>query len=86
MSPDEEKLLGRPDAVAGPNHIRDQLAASDIPRPTVKLSDGRIRLDDQGYTLARGAPNRTDRKLVFDKFWTSYKAFETRSGPLSPPR
>ena len=82
LSPAEEKLLasaGTP--LAGPNDIRDQLAASDIPRPTVKLSDGReIRLDDQGYTIARGAPNRTDRKLVFDKFWASYKAFENSLG------
>ena len=82
LSPDEEKLLasaGTP--LSGPQDIRDQLAASDIPRPTVKLSDGReIRLDDQGYTLARGAPNRADRKLVFDKFWGSYKAFENSLG------
>ncbi len=67
--------------LAGPQDIRDQLAASDIPRPTVKLSDGReIRLDDQGYTLARGAPDRADRKKVFDKFWASYKAFESSLG------
>lgn len=82
LSPAEEKLLasaGTP--LSGPNDIRDQLAASDIPRPTVKLSDGReIRLDDQGYTIARGAPNRADRKLVFDKFWGSYKAFENSLG------
>ena len=82
LSPDEEKLLasaGTP--LSGPNDIRDQLAASDIPRPTVKLSDGReIRLDDQGYTIVRGAPNRADRKMVFDKFWASYKAFESSLG------
>ena len=82
LSPAEEELLasaGTP--LTGPNDIRDQLAASDIPRPTVKLSDGReIRLDDQGYTLARGAPNRADRKMVFDKFWASYKAFENSLG------
>jgi oligoendopeptidase F len=82
LSPAEEELLasaGTP--LTGPNDIRDQLAASDIPRPTVKLSDGKeIRLDDQGYTLARGAPNRGDRKLVFDKFWASYKAFENSLG------
>jgi oligoendopeptidase F len=82
LSPDEEKLLasaGTP--LAGPSDIRDQLAASDIPRPTVKLSDGReIRLDDQGYTIARSAPDRTDRKMVFDKFWGSYKAFENSLG------
>ena len=82
LSASEEALLasaGTP--LSGPSDIRDQLAASDIPRPTVKLSDGReIRLDDQGYTLARGALNRNDRKLVFDKFWGSYKAFENSLG------
>ena len=82
LSPAEEELLasaGTP--LSGPQEIRDQLAASDIPRPTVKLTDGReIRLDDQGYTLARSALNRADRKLVFDKFWGSYKPFENSLG------
>jgi oligoendopeptidase F len=82
LSPAEEELLasaGTP--LSGPQEIRDQLAASDMPRPTVKLTDGReIRLDDQGYTLARSALNRADRKLVFDKFWGSYKPFENSLG------
>ena len=82
LSPDEEQLLasaGTP--LAGPQDIRDQLVASDIPRPTVKLSDGReIRLDDQGYTQARSAANRADRKMVFDKYWASYKAYENSLG------
>jgi oligoendopeptidase F len=82
LSPAEEQLLasaGSP--LSGPNDIRDQLAASDIPRPTVTLSDGKqVRLDDQGYTLTRGALNRADRKQVFDKFWASYKAFENSLG------
>lgn len=67
--------------LAGPGAVRDQLVASDIPRPTLKLSDGReIRLDDQGYTLARDAASRDDRKNVFDAFWGSYKAFENSLG------
>jgi oligoendopeptidase F len=82
LSPAEEQLLasaGTP--LAGPNDIRDQLTASDMPRPTVKLSSGKeIRLDDQGYTLVRDAPDRADRKMVFDKFWASYKAFENSLG------
>ncbi|MFL6725578.1 MAG: M3 family oligoendopeptidase [Sphingomicrobium sp.] len=82
LSPIEEQLLasaGTP--LAGPSDIRDQLASSDIPRPTVKLSDGKeIRLDDQGYTIARSAVSRADRKMVFDKFWASYKAFENSLG------
>ncbi len=81
LSPNEEELLasaGTP--LAGPSDIRDQLASSDIPRPTVKIDGKDIRLDDQGYTLARAAPNRADRKQVFDKFWASYKAFESSLG------
>ena len=82
LSPGEEQLLAAAATpLAGPQDIRDQLAASDIPRPTVTLSDGKeIRLDDQGYTLVRGAPDRADRKQVFDKFWASYKAFENSLG------
>ena len=82
LSPDGEQLLasaGTP--LAGPQDIRDQLASSDIPRPTVTLSDGKpVRLDDQGYVLTRSSPNRADRKLVFDKYWASYKAFENSLG------
>ena len=82
LSPADETLLasaGTP--LAGPQDIRDQLASSDIPRPTVKLSDStETRLDDQGYTIVRQVPNRADRKLVFDKFWASYKAFENSLG------
>jgi oligoendopeptidase F len=82
LSPDGEQLLasaGSP--LAGPQDIRDQLAASDIPRPTLTLSDGKtVRLDDQGYALARSSLNRADRKLVFDKYWAGYKAFENSLG------
>ena len=72
-------MAGSP--LAGPQDIRGQLAASDIPRPTVTLSDGReIRLDDQGYQLGRAAQNRDDRKLVFEKFWESYGGFSNSLG------
>ncbi len=67
--------------LAGPQDIRGQLAASDIPRPTVTLSDGtELTLDDQGYQLGRAAQNREDRKLVFEKFWPSYGAFTNALG------
>lgn len=82
LSPEGEALLasaGTP--LSGPNDIRVQLVSSDIPRPTVTLSDGsKIKLDDQGYTIARSSPVRADRKLVYDQFWASYKAFESSLG------
>lgn len=82
LSPEGEAILaGTGSALAGPGDIRVQLVASDIPRPTVTLSDGtRARLDDQGYTIYRAAANRADRKLVFDQFWGSYKGFENSLG------
>ena len=82
LSPEGEAILAASqNPLTGPGDIRVQLVSSDIPRPTVTLSDGKKAvLDDQGYTLHRSAPNRADRKLVFDQFWASYKAFENSLG------
>lgn len=82
LSEESERVLAASgSALAGPSDVRDQLASSDIPRPEVTLSTGRtVRLDDQAYTINRYAPNRADRKLVFDRFWASYKAFEGSLG------
>lgn len=82
LSPEGEAILAASQTpLTGPGDIRVQLVSSDIPRPTVTLSEGtKAVLDDQGYTLHRSAPNRADRKLVFDRFWASYKAFENSLG------
>ena len=79
---DEEALLAGTGApFSGPSDIREQLVASDIPWPTITLSTGRqVRLDDQAYTLNRDAPNRQDRKLVFDTFWATYGRFQNSLG------
>ena len=82
LSPEGEAILAASQTpLTGPGDIRVQLVSSDIPRPTVTLSDGtKAVLDDQGYTIHRSAPDRADRKLVFDQFWASYKAFENSLG------
>ena len=67
--------------LSGPADIRTQLVSSDIPWPTVTLSDGRSqRLDATGYTLTRDAPNREDRKKVFDTFWAANGAYANSIG------
>jgi oligoendopeptidase F len=77
----EQIMASAAGPLAGPGEIRGQLIAADIPWPTVTLSDGRTqRLDDQGYTLTRDAPNRGDRKKVFDEFWKAYGQFKTSLG------
>ncbi|AQR75181.1 oligoendopeptidase F [Sphingomonas sp. LM7] len=82
LSPEGEALLasaGSP--LQAPGEIAGQLRSSDIPWPTIKLSDGKeVRLDSQGYTLNRDAPNRADRKAVFDAFWTAHGKFQNSFG------
>jgi len=82
LSPDGEALLaGTAAPFAGPEDIRSQLVAADIPWPTITLSDGqKVRLDDQGYTLHRDAPDRADRKAVFDAFFGEYGKFANSLG------
>ncbi|HEX6217852.1 MAG TPA: M3 family oligoendopeptidase, partial [Sphingomicrobium sp.] len=77
----EEILAAAASPLNGPQEIRGQLVASDIPWPEVTLSDGRKqRLDSQGYTLVRDAPNRADRKLVMDTFFKAMRGFESSLG------
>jgi oligoendopeptidase F len=77
----EQILAAAAAPLSGPEAIRGQLVAADIPWPTVTLSDGRTqRLDNQGYTLTRDAPERADRKKVFDAFWGEYNAYRNTLG------
>ena len=82
LSPESEGVLaGASSPLQAPADISQQLRASDIPWPTITLSTGdKVRLDDQGYTLHRDAPDRADRKAVFDAFWTEYGAFHNSFG------
>jgi oligoendopeptidase F len=67
--------------LSGPQSIRDQLNESDIPWPSIKLKSGKtIRLDSSGYTEAREAPDRADRKKVMELFFGEYGSFKTSLG------
>jgi oligoendopeptidase F len=63
--------------LAGAQQIRTQLVDSDIPWPEVTLSTGKVRLDQSAYTAAREAPDRADRKLVFETFFKTFDAYKT---------
>jgi len=57
------------------------LSNAEVPWPTVKLSDGKeVKIDQAAYTHYREAPNREDRKKVFDAFWGTWKEFERTFG------
>ena len=61
--------------------IYTSFANSDMPWPTVKLSDGKeVKLDQAAYTKYRDVANRDDRKLVMDSFFGKFKEFERTMG------
>ena len=82
LSPEGEAILaGAAAPLQAPGDISGQLRSSDIPWPTITLSTGKqVRLDSQGYTLNRDAPNRADRKAVFDAFWGEHAKFQNSFG------
>lgn len=82
LSDEGETILASATApLQAPSDISDQLRSSDIPWPMLRLSMGEeVRLDSQGYTLHRDAPNREDRKRVFDAFWTKHGEFRNSFG------
>ncbi len=65
----------------GPERIFAMLSSSDMSFPTITLSTGEaVPLDPTAYGKHRAAPNREDRKHVFDAFWRSWKAYEATLG------
>lgn len=74
----EAVLAASSNPLSGAEQIRGQLVSSDIPWPEITLADGRkIRLDSSGYTAARQAPDRNDRKRTFDAFFGEFQNFKT---------
>jgi oligoendopeptidase F len=68
-------------ALGQPSEIYSLYANASIPWPTVKLSTGEeVKLNQAGYALHRAAPNRDDRKRVFDTFWGAWKQYENGMG------
>jgi oligoendopeptidase F len=66
-----------------PSDIYSLLANSDIPFPTVTLSDGsEHRIDTQAYGALRALPNRADRKNVFDAYWGEWAKFQNSVGAV----
>ncbi len=79
----ESVLATAGDVLQQPDAIYGQLANSDLPYPSITLSDGtNVRLDQSAYEKYRQSPNRADRKLVFDAFWGAWKKYESSDGAI----
>ena len=82
LSAESENVLAASGIVFGSsNQIYELLVNADIQWPTISLSDGtEVYLDQAAYARYRSAPNRDDRKLVFDAFWTKWEQFRDSLG------
>ncbi len=82
LSESEEKIIATAGLVTDtPYNVYSILANADVPWPTVTLSDGStVRLDQAGYSKHRAAPNRADRKLVFNTFWPMWQNYSRTFG------
>jgi oligoendopeptidase F len=64
-----------------PNNIYQQLAEAELPKNTVKLSNGKtVQLTQDVFEVQRTSSVRADRKKVFDSFFGSWKSFEGSFG------
>ena len=67
--------------LSAPQQIYENYANADIPWPEVTLSDGSaVTLNQAAYTYWRAAPERADRRLVFDAFWSAWNQFADGMG------
>ena len=79
----EQTLSYFTQTLAAPNNIYSLVANSDIPWPTVTLSNGEEQvIDSQGYSRWRASENRDDRKKVFDAFWSRWEEYRNSVGSI----
>ncbi len=79
----EEALAYFTQSFSAPSDIYSLIANSDIPWPTVTLSNGEEhRIDSQGYGRWRRSENREDRKMVFDAFWNKWVEYRNSVGKV----
>jgi oligoendopeptidase F len=78
----EGVMASASNVLAQPDNIYSQLSNGELPFPSLTLSDGTkiAKLDQSAYTQYRTAPNRQDRKAVFDAFWGTWRKYEGTFG------
>jgi len=84
LSREIEAILAKTGQLTGaPDSIYSVLANANLPWPEVTLSDGKtLRLSQAGYSAGRQAPQRQDRKMVFNTFWSIWKDYEATLGAI----
>lgn len=82
LSESEEKILASFGLVTGtPGNVYSIFDNAEMPRPTVKLADGKeVELNSSNYVKYRGSENRDNRALVFDAFFNNIGKFKNTIG------
>jgi len=66
---------------SAPGNIYSMIANSDIPFPTLEMSNGEsVVIDSQGYDRWRASPLREERKRVFDAYWSKWSEYTNSVG------
>ena len=66
---------------SAPGNIYSMIANSDIPFPTLTMSNGEDALiNSQGYSRWRASPDRAERKRVFDAYWGKWSEYRNSVG------
>ncbi len=77
----EELVANFSAATGAADAVYSTLTDADMPWPKVSLSDGsEIVLDQTAYEKYRALGKRSDRKTVFDAFWSKWREFERTFG------
>ncbi|MEJ2053436.1 MAG: oligoendopeptidase F [Calditrichaceae bacterium] len=81
-SAEEEEIISQAGLMSDtPYDIYGIFKNADMPRPEVKLPEGKdVRLDDAAYTLYRANDDREFRQKVFEDFFGAYKQYERTFG------
>jgi len=82
LSEKEEKILAEAGLLAeGPYSIFSVFSNAELPFPEIELSDGtKAKLNQAGYARYRALPNREDRQVVFQAFWSAFESFKRTIG------
>jgi oligoendopeptidase F len=78
LSPQEENLLAKSIVMGvSPHNTYKTFTAADMDFPEITLHDGKkVKLSQAMYTKYRVLPDRNDRKLVFDAFFSIYTKYK----------
>lgn len=81
LSPEGESILAlASNPLAGAEQTRGVLVATEIPYPELVTAKGTVRLDPQGYSVARASPVRAERKAAMDQFFGTFAKYQATLG------